>query len=192
MTAWTYGLLVAVTSCLGCAARSPGATTTAAELPVLREAFVTTLRHTPSSPDAAVPPPQGRRGAYIGSGDGQVQGDRIRGNVRWSAYSGECFLPLVRAGQSVPEGMHVCTLEPAGIIETADGAKIQFEASGYAMRNYDPKRPGHYRVTMALRLSTSDARYDWLNTTLGVWVGEFDEDDGTAHYRAYIPAAARD
>ena len=34
---------------------------------------------------------------------------------------------LVRSGQSVPEGLHLCTINPVGFIETLDGARIRFD-----------------------------------------------------------------
>jgi hypothetical protein len=39
---------------------------------------------------------EGREGAYIGSGDGTVTGERTRGTIRWSLWSGNCVYPLVR------------------------------------------------------------------------------------------------
>ena len=42
-----------------------------------------------------------------------------------------------------------------------------------------------WRLTMALQFATDDERYQWLNTTLGIWEGEFDEKVGQARYRAY-------
>jgi hypothetical protein len=78
---------------------------------------------------------EGREGIYIGGGDGTVIGDRLHGTVRWSLWSGNCLYPLVRSGQSVPEGLHLCTMNPAGFIETQDGARIRFDGRGYGLRS---------------------------------------------------------
>ena len=56
------------------------------------------------------------QGAYIGSGDGTVEGNEVRGTVSWSLYAGDCLYPLIRAGQSVTEDLHLCTLNPGGFI----------------------------------------------------------------------------
>jgi len=55
---------------------------------------------------------EGREGSYIGSGDGTVSGRRLRGTLRWSMWSRNCLYPLARSGQSVPEGLHLCTINP--------------------------------------------------------------------------------
>jgi hypothetical protein len=87
----------------------------------LEALFKADLQHRSESQSDAVVNAEGREGAYIGSGDGTVIGDRLRGTVRWSLWSGNCLYPLVRSGQSVPEGLHLCTIDPAGFIETQDG-----------------------------------------------------------------------
>src|SRR5258707_6234134 len=44
---------------------------------------------------------------------------------------------------------------------------------------------------MAIQFSTTDPRYQWLNTTLGVVVSEFDERAGRSLWRAFIPYETR-
>ncbi|MFQ5908240.1 MAG: DUF3237 family protein [Thermoplasmata archaeon] len=138
----------------------------------------------------AVVSPEGRRGALIGSGDGVVSGERIRGRVQWSFYSGDCAYLLVKAGLTPSPEQHLCTADPGGIIETEDGAIIRFDARGYGFRGVDADRPHLWRLAMALQFSTEDERYDWLNDSFGVWFGEFDERVGRAHYRAYLANGA--
>ncbi len=132
-----------------------------------------------------VVPDENREGDLIGSGEGTVTGENVKGTIRWSMYSADCAYLLVKAGIQPEPGQHICTTNPGGVIETEDGAQIWFDAKGYGLRGYDKDHPNLWRLTMALQFSTQDARYTWLNTTLGVWEGQFDEQTGRAHYRAY-------
>lgn len=128
---------------------------------------------------------EGREGAHIGNGGGSVTGERISGTIRWSFYTNDCAYVFVQAGLEPPPGQHLCTTNPGGVIETEDGAKIWFDARGYGLRGFDANAPHKWSLTMALQLSTDDERYSWLNQTLSIWVGEFDENEGRSHYRAY-------
>ena len=101
----------------------------------LEELFKADLQYGSESESDAVVVAEGSDGVYIGSGDGTVAGDRLRGTIRWSLWSGNCLYPLVRSGQSVPEGLHLCTINPAGFIETLDGARIRFDGRGYGLRS---------------------------------------------------------
>jgi hypothetical protein len=76
----------------------------------LEELFKADLQYRSDSQSDAVVVAEGREGIYIGSGDGTVSGDRLRGTLRWSMWSGNCLYPLARSGQSVPEGLHLCTM----------------------------------------------------------------------------------
>ena len=96
----------------------------------LEALFKADLQYRSESQTDAVVVAEGREGVYIGSGDGTVAGDRLRGTIRWSLWSGNCLYPLVRSGQSVPEGFHLCTINPAGFIETVDGARTRIIAWG--------------------------------------------------------------
>ena len=73
----------------------------------LEPLFRADLQYRSESQSDAIVVAEGREGVYIGSGDGTVTGDRVRGTVRWSLWSGNCLYPLVRSGQSVPEGLHL-------------------------------------------------------------------------------------
>src|SRR6266700_6303725 len=128
-----------------------------------------------------------QEGELIGSGDGTVTGDLLSGTARWSMYAGNCAYVLVRAGLEPPPGQHLCTVHPAGVIETSDGAQIWFDARGYGLRGADPSQPHLWGLTMAVQFTTTDQRYQWLNTTLGVLVSEFDERAGRALWRAFVP-----
>lgn len=127
----------------------------------------------------------GPGGECIGSGTGRITGDRLSGTIRWSLYAVDCAHLLVRAGVEPGPGDDLCRVHPAGIIETDDGAQIRFDARGYGLRGADRTRPHLWRLTAALHFATTDARYRWLNATLGLWEGTFDKRTGRARYRAY-------
>lgn len=150
--------------------------------------FDAELRYQPGM--EVVVPAEGREGDLIGSGDGTVTGEKLRGKIRWSMFSADCVYPLVQAGVMLSPGQHLCTTNPGGVIETDDGAQIWFDARGYGLRGYEASRPHLWHLTMALQFSTTDERYLWLNTILGVWEGEFDENTAHAHYQAYAQVMA--
>src|SRR5260370_10150092 len=128
-----------------------------------------------------------REGELVGSGNGTVSGDLISGKARWSMYAGNCAYVFVRAGILPPPGQHLCTVHPAGVIETSDGAQIWFDAKGYGLRGADQDHPHLWALTIAGQFTTTHQRYQWLNTTLGVVVSEFDEHAGRALCRAFVP-----
>ena len=136
---------------------------------------------------APVVSPKGREGELVASGTGKVRGKRIRGTIRVTFYSAECVFPQVLAGKPVDPGLHVCKENPGGFIETDDGALIEIDGKGFGMRGFDPREPQRWRLMMGIRFATTDERYRWLNGTLGLWEGIFDEKDGRAFYRVYIP-----
>ena len=130
-----------------------------------------------------------REGELIGSGDGTVTGELLSGKARWSMYAANCAYVFVRAGLLLPPGQQLCTVHPAGVIETPDGAQIWFDAKGYGLRGANQSRPHLWVLTMAVQFTTTDRRYQWLNSTLGVLVSEFDEHASPALWRAFIPTA---
>jgi hypothetical protein len=152
----------------------------------LGELFRADLQYTSESESDAVVTPEGREGVYIGSGDLTAIGAKLRGKLRWSLWSGNCLYPLVRSGQSVPEGFHLCTLNPGGVIETEDGARIRFEGRGYGLRDSEK-----YQTNLTLIFSTEDVRYDWLTKVVAVMEGEFDEKTGRAIWNVYVPSGSR-
>jgi hypothetical protein len=68
----------------------------------LEALFKADLEYRSDSQSDAVVTAEEREGVYIGSGDGTVIGDRVRGTVHWSLWSGNCLYPVVRSGQSGP------------------------------------------------------------------------------------------
>jgi hypothetical protein len=134
-------------------------------------------------PADAVVPPDEREGEYLGSGDGVATGERLRGRLRWSFYAGNCLYPQIRRGETVPDDLHLCTLNPGGYVDSDDGARIAFDGRGYGLRS-----PERYRLSMTMAFRTEDARYAWLNSVLGVMTGDFDEKTGRAEWRVYVPA----
>ncbi len=128
-----------------------------------------------------------REGELVGSGDGRVAGELLSGTVRWSTYAGNCAYVFVRAGLEPPPGQHLCTVHPAAIITTDDGAEIWFDGRGYGLRGADQSHPHLWVLTIAVQFTTTDPRYQWLNSTLGVVVSEFDEQAGRALWHAFVP-----
>ena len=121
----------------------------------------------------------GRAGGPAHRGwDGTVDGAKIRGKVvRWSNFE-----------RTLAEGL--CALQVPAEIRKDDGAEIKFEALGNALVP-DKAQPNKWINAMTLRFQTDDARYRWLNTTLGVWEGEFDIQTGvsTGHVYARLNAS---
>lgn len=152
----------------------------------LEALFSADLQYRSESESDAGVAAEGREGVYIGSGDGTVAGDRLRGTIRWSLWSGNCLYPLARSGQSVPEGLHLCTINPAGFIETQDGARIRFDGRGYGLRSSEK-----YQTNLTMVFGTEDARYEWLTKVVAVMEGEFDEKTGRATWNVYIPSGGR-
>jgi hypothetical protein len=81
----------------------------------------------------AVIPADGREGAYIGSADGKVEGKRLSVTMRTSMFSGDCPVPEIRKGEELRKSLYICTVNPGGIIETQDGARIRFDWKGYGL-----------------------------------------------------------
>ena len=140
------------------------------------------LQHRSESQVDAVAAGEEHEGEYIGSGDGTVTGERLHGKICWSLWAGNCAYPLVRSGQAVPEGLHLCTMNPTGVIETQDGARIRFHGRGYGLRS-----PNQYRTSITLVFGTEDPRYAWLTKTLALTDGDFNEKTGRAVWNVYVP-----
>jgi hypothetical protein len=112
-------------------------------------------------------------GQLIGSGEGTVDGQRVRGALRWTLFE--------------EPGDVVCTMNPTLAIRTDDGASIGVEGRGYAHRASKASQVWHVAAT--LLFSAKQERYAWLDGALGVWEGEFDAGRHTARYRAFIQAS---
>jgi len=113
-------------------------------------------------------------GQLIGSGDGSVHGQQVRGALRWTLFEGG--------------GELVCTMNPILAIRTEDGASIGIEGRGYAHRA--SRASQMWRVAATLLFSVNEGSYAWLDGGLGVWEGEFDADQHSARYRAFVQAPA--
>jgi hypothetical protein len=151
----------------------------------LKHLFTATLSYRPDL-DPIVPQ-DGRDGALIGNGDGEMEGENLKGKIRWSMYSGNCAYVFVQAGVDPTPGQHLCTVSPGGVIETDDGAQIWFDARGFGLRGFDESLPHLWVLTMSIQFKTTDDRYDWLNSTLGSVTSEFDDSAGKAVWRVFIP-----
>jgi hypothetical protein len=149
----------------------------------LEPLFTAVLQHRSASESDAVVSAEGRAGTYIGGGDGTATGKHLEGTVHWSLWSENCLYPTTRKGHPAPDGLHLCTLNPGGFIETRDGARIRFDGRGYGLRT-----PEKYHTSMTLVFGTEDARYTWLTHVLGAMEGEFDEKTGRAVWHVYLPA----
>jgi hypothetical protein len=63
---------------------------------------------------APVVPSQGREGTLLGSGDGRVEGPRLRGAVRWSIFE--------------ITGAERCKVDLVGTIQSEDDRSAKFDA----------------------------------------------------------------
>lgn len=94
-------------------------------------------------------------GQYVGTLEGTVTGDRVRGTVK------SVNVPARR-----PDNVNCPAFR--GIIYTDDEAKIYFEFNGIALLRPEDKA----RVfTTSLSLRSGDARYAWVNGTIGTVEG---------------------
>lgn len=109
-------------------------------------------------------------GELVGSGDGSVDGERVRGRLRWTLFENG--------------GGLTCTMHPTLVIDTDEGARIEIEGRGYAHRAALTDQL--WQVAATLLFSTNTESYAWLDGALGVWEGEFDAERHTAHYRAFV------
>src|SRR5712692_9819513 len=111
-------------------------------------------------------------GTLVGGGDGTLTSSRVRGTVRWSNYE--------TTGADL-----VCALQVPGVIQTHDGALIQFEGCEFAMPILEGSK--QWRVAGVLRFKTDDRRYAWLNKTFALTTGTFDYESGMASFPACVP-----
>jgi hypothetical protein len=129
------------------------------------------LRYVPDS-DSIVPS-AGRHLPYVGSGEGSIEGPRLRGRLRFSAFEDEL------RGSSVVRGDEACALNLAATISTTDGAMVRLEALGYALREVGTR----WQTALAVRLASDDPRYAWVGDGAASWLGWFDEATGVAGAR---------
>ena len=101
----------------------------------------------------------------------------------WPAGAGALRWTLFEGG-----GELVSTMNPILAIRTEDGASIGIEGRGYAHRA--SRASQMWRVAATLLFSVNEGSYAWLDGGLGVWEGEFDADQHSARYRAFVQAPA--
>lgn len=111
----------------------------------------------------------GRPGAYLGSGEGRVSGERITGTARWDLR--EDASPTA------------CDMFFDGVIETDDGAEIRFETLGHGRVTDPDEAPSLWDVTASVRFTSDDDRYAWLTGRPASWLGEFDMSTYEHRYR---------
>jgi Protein of unknown function (DUF3237) len=140
---------------------------------------------------APVVPPEGREGTLLGSGDGRAEGPRISGAVRFSFYEEGCPLDPgfleAPADAKLADGDYLCKTNPGGVIQTDDGATIQFDAKGFALR-LEAQAP-RWKLASAIRFATDDPAYRWLNDVLALYEGEFNERTGQGRWRVVAAPA---
>jgi hypothetical protein len=128
-----------------------------------------------------------REGELVGSGNGSVSGDRLNGTARWSMYAGNCAYVGCREPDSSRHPGNISAL----FIRLASSKRPtgpKYGSTPEAMGcGADQGQPHLWGLTMAIQFTTTDPRYQWLNTTLGVVVSEFDERAGRALWRAFVP-----
>jgi len=112
----------------------------------------------------------GRIGELLGSGEGFIHGKKISGSIRWSIFE------VVG---------NPCETNITGHIQTNDGATIALQSKGFGLVP-DKSKSNQWHLAATLILSTDDARYDWLNTVIAFWDGEFDMSTGRHSYTAYL------
>src|SRR5262245_36438121 len=73
-------------------------------------------------------------GELIGSGDGTVVGDAIKGRLTWTLFE--------------RPGKLSCAMNPVALIETEDGAHVRVEARGFATRSQEASRVWSVAATL--------------------------------------------
>lgn len=113
---------------------------------------------------------------YLGSGEGSMVSGRLQGRVRFSTFEDD-----MSGRACLVSGVGACVLNVAAIIHTTDDAEVRLEALGYATRGSGTR----WSTTLGVRATSDDPRYAWLAGRSLTWLGEFDEDAGTARASLY-------
>jgi hypothetical protein len=93
--------------------------------------------------------------------EGTIQGERVSGSHR-------------AMNKSVVRADNVVTPDIRGALTTLDGAEVYYEIRGYGI---EVESLRHF--TGSMYFLTGDARYEWLNTVVGVMEGRYTRtDDG--------------
>jgi hypothetical protein len=116
-----------------------------------------------------VQPYGGEEGSAYGEGDGNVTGEGLSGNARWSNH------PHRRSdGSMLPNAR--------GVIQTADGAHVIFDLQGRTIWSEDGSTGGQ---NLAITFEAEDDRYRWLNNVLCVGEGVIDAEKMRAYIGVY-------
>lgn len=130
-------------------------------------------------------------GELLGSGIGTIDGPHLEGDLRWSFFEEDCaWDPGILEGKEPPHqspGRSVCRTYPRGVIQTHDGAAIQFDAQGFAVRR---ENNPVWVVGSTVRFVTDAADYLWLTDLLAIYEGTFNDQDGTATWSFHAPTSA--
>ena len=110
--------------------------------------------------------------AYAYSKPARVHGEELSGSLRLVQY------PRWRADGTLLPDLH-------GIIETNSGERVAIRAAGYALRVAD--RPEARAVTHWMRFWTETPDLVWLNSTLAIGSGFFDDEEARIRYYAARP-----
>ena len=124
----------------------------------------------------------------LGSGTGTIKGPGLNGTLRWSFFEEDCAWDPGMLNQDRKEssdlGRSLCRTYPRGVIETEDGALLQLEGQGFALRrDNDPV----WIVGSTVRFITNAQHYQWLNYVLATYNGTFNERTGTATWSFQAP-----
>lgn len=115
-------------------------------------------------------PMPGKFGAYLGRGDGRIEGPRLAGKVVWDLYESQAA--------------SACDANLVGTITTPDDAEIRFDVLGFFTRD---EGASTWALRSAVRFATDDARYACFDDCVGMVVGRFDMDAYTHRYRVLTP-----
>lgn len=107
----------------------------------------------------------GKLGKYLGSGDGTVIGDNLRGSVRWDLFENQ--------------GNQVCDANINGVIKTDDLVEIHFSVLGL-FRKLDSGNK--WKLAAGVQFESNSPKYQWLNAAPGSWVGIFDMENYSHQY----------
>jgi len=101
--------------------------------------------------------PDTKFGAYIGSGTGEITGEALSGDVKWSLFENEA-----------PD---VCDFTLSGTILDAEGAAHEFEILGYSEHEPDTRT---WRLSAGIRFTSRapGAAYPAVGVVTGVFVTE--------------------
>lgn len=114
--------------------------------------------------------PGSRVGEYIASGEGTLEGPRLKGTISWDLFENR-------------DRKNVERTDMFGEITTDDGAEIGIESFGLFQPSKTDKEV--FEQHAAVRFATTDERYAWLLPILGRMTGTFDYKTSLHHYRVY-------